>query len=71
MGNNSHLSKLPVTQDRNNAMSDDPGDGHCLAHKPDPVGPAPVENKKRRHDEQNQATIEELEREGLGIAAKE
>jgi hypothetical protein len=71
MGKNSHLSNPPLTQNQNNAMSDDPQDGHRLTDKPGPVGSTPMEHKKPRHDEQNQATIEEFGREGLGVAAKE
>ena len=58
------------TQNQNNEMSDDPGDGHRLTDKPGPIGKTPVE-KAPPQDEQNQATIEEFGREGLGIAAKE
>jgi hypothetical protein len=70
MGKNSHLSNPPLTQNQNNAMSDDPADGHRLTNKPGPIGKTPVE-KAPAHDQQNQATIEELGREGLGIAPKE
>ena len=71
MGNNSHLSNPPLTQNQHNAMSDDPKDGHRLTDNPEATGSTPVEQKKPHHDEQNQATIEEFGREGLGVAAKE
>jgi len=70
MGKNSHLSNPPLTQNQNNAMSDDPADGHRLTDNPKAVEKTPVE-KAPPHDQQNQATIEEFGREGLGIAAKE
>lgn len=70
MGTNSHLSDPPITENQNNAMSDDPADGRRLTDK-GPVGSTAPEKKKPRQDQQNQATIEELGREGLGIAAKE
>jgi len=71
MGKNSHLSNPPLTQNQNNAMSDDPRDGHRLTDKPEATGSTQVERKKPHQDEQNQATIEEFGREGLGVAAKE
>jgi len=70
MGENSHAAESPQTQNQNNAMSNDPKDGHRLTDKPGPIGKTPVE-KTPAHDEQNQATIEEFGREGLGVAPKE
>ena len=70
MGKNSHLSNPPLTQNQNNAMSDDPADGHRLTDKPGPIGKTPAE-KSPPHDAQNQATVEEFGREGLGVAPKE
>ena len=70
MGDNSHTSNPPLTQNQNNAMSDDPGDGHRLTVNPEQHGGTPVE-KKPRHDVQDQATVEEFGREGMGVAAKE
>jgi hypothetical protein len=51
-------------------MSDDPKDGHRLTDKPGVIGKTPVE-KAPQQDAQNQATIEEFGREGLGVAPKE
>jgi len=70
MGENSHAAESPQTQNQNNAMSNDPKDGHRLTDKPGPIGKTPVE-KTPAQDEQNQATIEEFGREGLGVAPKE
>jgi hypothetical protein len=71
MSKNSHVSNPPLTQNQNNAMSDDPGDGHRLTDKPGPIGSTPVENNKPAHDEQDAAAIEEFGREGMGVSAKE
>jgi hypothetical protein len=67
---NQHEGESPQTQNQNNAMSDDPRDGHRLTDKPGPVGQTPAE-KKPPHDQQDQAAIEEFGREGMGVAAKE
>lgn len=60
----------PLTQNQNNAMSDDPGDGSRNAFQPGKDGTTPVE-KKPPHDAQDQSTIEAFGEEGAGIAAKE
>ena len=71
MGKDSlHNGEQPTTQNQNNAMSDDPADGHRLTDNPERIEKTPVE-KAPENDQQNQATIEELGREGLGVAAKE
>ncbi len=70
MGQNSHTPEAPFTQNQNNAMSDDPADGHRLTDKPEAIKKTPVE-KAPAHDAQNQATIEEFGQEGMGVAAKE
>lgn len=70
MGQNSHTGEQPTTQNQNNAMSNDPADGQRLTDKPGLIGETPVEQAPE-NDAQNQATIEELGREGLGVAAKE
>jgi hypothetical protein len=67
---NQHNADQPTTQNQNNAMSDDPGDGHRLTNNPKATGSTPVE-KKPSHDRQDQAAIEEFGREGMGVAAKE
>ena len=71
MGKDSlHNAEQPTTQNQNNAMSDDPADGHRLTHNPGANKKTPVE-RAPDHDAQNQATIEEFGREGLGVAPKE
>jgi hypothetical protein len=70
MGENSHVSNPPLTQNQNNAMSDDPADGHRLTDKPGAIGKTPVE-KAPDNDAQNKATIDEFGREGMGVAPKE
>ncbi|MFL6746173.1 MAG: hypothetical protein ACJ8EO_09155 [Sphingomicrobium sp.] len=70
MGENSHAAESPQTQNQNNAMSNDPKDGHRLTDKPGAIGKTPVE-KAPEADAQNQATIEEFGREGMGVAPKE
>jgi hypothetical protein len=70
MGQNSHSAESPQTQNQNNAMSNDPKDGHRLTDKPGAIGKTPVE-KAPEHDQQNQATIEEFGDEGMGVAPKE
>ena len=58
------------TQNQNNEMSDDPGDGSRKAFQPGPIGKTPLE-KAPAHDTQDQSTIEAFGEEGAGIAAKE
>ena len=71
MGKNSlHDGGQPLTQNQNNAMSDDPADGGRLTTKPEAIKKGPAEEPPE-NDVQNQATIEEMGREGLGVAAKE
>jgi hypothetical protein len=71
MGKDSqHVGEQPTTQNQNNAMSDDPADGHRLTDKPEAINKTPVE-RGPENDAQNQATIEEFGREGLGVAPKE
>jgi hypothetical protein len=56
MGQNRHTAESR----QNNASSDD---------KPGPIGKTPADRKSG--GQQNQATIEEFDREGLGVAPKE
>ena len=70
MGQNSRTGETPTTQNQNNDMSDDPADGHRLTDKPGPVDKTPAK-RAPEHDAQNQATIEEFGREGMGVSAKE
>ena len=70
MGQNSHVGETPTTQNQNNAMSDDPADGHRLTDKPGPIGKTPAD-KAPDQDLQDQATIEDFGREGMGVSAKE
>ena len=58
------------TQNQNNAMSDDPGDGKRNSFTARPEGKTQAE-KALEQDQQNQATVEALGRAGLGVAAKE
>jgi hypothetical protein len=69
MGENSHRSDPPLTQNQNNAMSDDPRDGHRLTDNPKATETTAAE--KKPHDQQDQAAIEEFGREGMGVAPKE
>jgi hypothetical protein len=65
-----HDAEQPTTQNQNNAMSDDPGDGHRLTDNPKATSSTPAE-KKPPHDQQGEAAIEEFGREGMGVAPKE
>ena len=72
MSKSQHDWKNPQhTENQNNAMSDDPGDG---SRNSDVLGaasaPTPVE-KAPAHDAQDQSAIEAFGEEGAGGAAKE
>jgi hypothetical protein len=67
---NQHDAEQPTTQNQNNAMSGDPADGHRLTDNPQATAGTPAE-KKPPQDQQDQATVEEFGREGMGVAAKE
>lgn len=60
----------PLTQNQNNAMSEDPADGSRNAFKPGNDGKTSVE-KKPPHDAQNQSTIEAFGEKGAGVGTKE
>ena len=70
MSKSLHSADGDFTQNQNNAMSDDPGDGSRNAFKPGKDGTTAVE-KKPEQDRQDQSTIEAFGEEGAGIAAKE
>lgn len=70
MSKSLHSSDGDFTQNQNNAMSDDPGDGSRNAFKPGRDGDTPAERKPEQ-DQQDQSTIEAFGDEGAGIAAKE
>ena len=61
---------MQFTQNQNNEMSDDPGDGSRKSFTLGKDGNTPVE-KAPEHDEQDQSTIEAFGEEGAGVAAKE
>ena len=69
MTKSSHTPEAPFTQNQNNAMSDDPGDGSRNSFTAAPEDSAA--EKKPRQDAQDQSTIEAFGEEGAGIAAKE
>lgn len=58
------------TQNQNNEMSDDPGDGGRKSFTTGPAGKTPVE-KAPENDAQDQSTIEAFGEAGAGVAAKE
>lgn len=67
---NQHEAEQPTTQNQNNAMSDDPADGHRLTDNPKITGGTAPE-KKPVQDQQGEAAIEEFGRDGMGVASKE
>ena len=68
MSQNAHTGETPTTQD--NAMSDDPADGHRLTDKPRPIGKKLAEKAPER-GAQDHGSAEEFGRQGMGISAKE
>lgn len=69
--NDSLLDGSPAhPTNQNNQTSDDPGDGRRLTDKPEAHGQTPAE-KVPANDAQNQATIEDFGREGMGVSGKE
>ena len=67
---NQHVGEAPTTQNQNNAMSDDPADGHRLTNKPESIEPSAAERPPEQ-DAQDQDRIEEFGRKGMGVASKE
>lgn len=72
MSKNSHNhDSMQFTQNQNNEMSEDLGDGSRNSETLGATdGPTPVE-KAPKNDKQDQSTIEAFGQEGAGIAAKE
>ena len=71
MSKNSHNhDSMQFTQNQNNEMSDDLGDGSRNSLTTGPEGKAPVE-RAPKHDAQDQSTIEAFGEEGAGVASKE
>jgi hypothetical protein len=70
MSKSQHVGETPETQNQNNAMSDDPADGHRLTDKPEAIEPSAAERPPEQ-DAQNQDRIEEFGRRGTAAAAKE
>jgi hypothetical protein len=71
MSKSSHNhDSMQFTQNQNNEMSDDPGDGSRNSDTLGKDGTTPVE-KAPEHDAQDQSTIEAFGQEGAGVAAKE
>ena len=71
MSKNSHNhDSMQFTQNQNNEMSDDPGDGSRNSNTTGRDGTTPVE-KAPAHDAQDKSTIEAFGEEGAGVAAKE
>jgi hypothetical protein len=59
------------TENQNNQMSDDPGDGSRKAFNLGPDGKPTAAESPPAQDQQDQSTIEAFGKEGAGIAAKE
>ena len=59
------------TQNQNNEMSEDPGDGSRLSSVLGRDGEPTAAEKAPSQDEQEESTIEAFGEEGAGIAAKE
>ncbi len=70
MSKSSHESEGDLTQNQNNSMSDDPGDGGRKSFVTGKDGTTPLE-KAPAGDAQDQSTIEAFGEEGAGIASKE
>jgi len=69
---NSHNhDSMQFTQNQNNEMSDDPGDGGRKSFTTGAEGGATPVEKAPKQDAQDQSTIEAFGQEGAGIAAKE
>jgi hypothetical protein len=69
--NNHNHNAMQFTQNQNNEMSDDPGDGSRNSETLGRTGGATAAEKPPADDAQDQSTIEAFGEEGAGIAAKE
>ena len=69
MSKHNHDS-MQFTQNQNNEMSDDPGDGSRKSHTTGRDGTTPME-KAPEGDSQDQSTIEAFGEAGAGVAPKE
>lgn len=67
---NHNHDAMQFTQNQNNRMSEDPGDGSRNSAVLGPDGKTPLE-KAPEADQQDQSAIEAFGQEGAGIAAKE
>ena len=68
---NHNHNAMQFTQNQNNEMSDDPGDGGRKAFVTGRDGGRTAAEKAPGRDEQDQSTIEAFGEEGAGIAPKE
>jgi hypothetical protein len=66
----SNHDDMQMTQNQNNQMSEDPGDGSRGPDSQTKGGKEPT-NQKPDEQSQNEGTIEAFGEEGAGIAAKE
>ncbi|MEA3009221.1 MAG: hypothetical protein QOJ91_913 [Sphingomonadales bacterium] len=71
MNKSHHDSESDQSQNQNNAMSDDPGDGGRKAFATGRDGGRTAAEKAPEQDDQDQSTIETFGEEGAGIAPKE
>jgi hypothetical protein len=68
---NHHPDSPQFTQNQNNQMSEDPGDGSRNSFKPGRDGEKTAAERPPEQDEQDQSAIETFAEEGAGVAAKE
>ncbi|HEX8467878.1 MAG TPA: hypothetical protein VF620_08745 [Allosphingosinicella sp.] len=71
MSQSNHNSGFDQSQNQNNALSDDPGDGSRKSFTTGRDGGKTAAEKAPAQDEQDQSTIEAFGEEGAGIAPKE
>jgi hypothetical protein len=71
MTKSNHASDFDQSQNQNNAMSDDPGDGGRKSFTTGRDGGKTAAEKAPDQDAQDQSTIEAFGEEGAGIAPKE